>query len=368
MVRAAVKLKLKKIRSTPFARPFAVEKLKDPNLASRLALERRNRFDALEEITNLEDEWTAIRDTIKVCAEEVVGRRRGKKKEEWIKDSTWQKIDERKYAKLKREQAKTSSELEEAKRRYTELDRLVKKSSRDDKNDWLIRKGAEAQYAVDHGDSKTLYRIVRELTANRNNSNVPIRDKNGRLLSNSDEQNQRWLEYFRDILDQPSPSTTYCFDNTDPVEQLEVNTGYITKEEVSAAIECPKNRKSSGLEEISAELLKAGSTVVVEKLVKLFNRCWSQGEVPEDGRRGVIVKIPKKGNLSDCSNWRGITLLSVPGKTFCIVLLRRICTAIDGQLREEQAGFRSGRSCSEQIFTLRNIVEQCVPAACHQLR
>ncbi|XGW34042.1 hypothetical protein V3C99_018085, partial [Haemonchus contortus] len=282
-----------------------------------------------------EDEWTAIRDTIKVCAEEVVGRRRGKRKEEWIKDSTWQKIDERKYAKLQREQAKTSRELEEAKRRYTELDRLVKKSCRDDKNDWLIRKGAEAQYAADHEDSKTLYRIVGELTGNRNNSNVPIRDKNGRLLSNSDEQNQRWLEYFRDILNQPSPSTTYCFDNTDPGEQLEVNTGYITKEE-------------------------AGSTVVVEKLVKLFNRCWSQGEVPEDWRRGVIVKIPKKGNLSDCGNWRGITLLSVPGKTFCIVLLRRICTAIDGRLREEQAGFRSGRSCSEQIFTLRNIIEQCV--------
>ena len=168
----------------------------------------RNRFDALEEITNLEDEWTAIRDTIKACAEEVVGRRRGKRKEEWIKDSTWQKIDERKYAKLQREQAKTSRELEEAKRRYTELDRLVKKSCRDHKNDWLIRKGAEAQYAADHGDSKTLYRIVRELTGNRSNSNVPIRDKNGRLLSNSDEQNQRWLEYFRDILNQPSPSTT----------------------------------------------------------------------------------------------------------------------------------------------------------------
>uniref|UniRef100_A0A7I4YL78 Endo/exonuclease/phosphatase domain-containing protein n=1 Tax=Haemonchus contortus TaxID=6289 RepID=A0A7I4YL78_HAECO len=135
MVRAVVKLKLKEIRSTPYARPFAVEKLKDPNLAPRLALEMRNRFDALEEITNLEDEWTAIRDTIKVCAEEVVGRRRGKRKEQWIKDSTWQKIDEKKYAKLQKEQAKTSRELEEAKRRYTELDRLVKKSCRDDKND-----------------------------------------------------------------------------------------------------------------------------------------------------------------------------------------------------------------------------------------
>jgi len=32
---------------------------------------------------------------------------------------------------------------------------------------------------------------------------------------------------------------------------------------------------------------------------------------------------------------------------------------IDRHLREEQAGFRNGRSCNEQIFTLRNIDEQC---------
>ena len=42
---------------------------------------------------------------------------------------------------------------------------------------------------------------------------------------------------------------------------------------------------------------------------------------------------------------------------FCKVLLSRF-KDIDVYLREEQAGFRSGRSCSEQIFTLRNIVEQ----------
>ena len=66
----------------------------------------------------------------------------------------------------------------------------------------------------------------------------------------------------------------------------------------------------------------------------------------------------KKGNLSDCNNWRGITLLSSPGKAFCSVLLNRLKDKIDRILRQEQAGFRSERSCGEQIFTLRNIIEQ----------
>jgi len=70
------------------------------------------------------------------------------------------------------------------------------------------------------------------------------------------------------------------------------------------------------------------------------------------------VKLPKKGNLSDCNNWRGITLLSTPGKVFTRVLLDRLQNAVDQTLCEEQAGFRKGRSCTEQISALRNIIEQ----------
>jgi len=67
----------------------------------------------------------------------------------------------------------------------------------------------------------------------------------------------------------------------------------------------------------------------------------------------------QKGCFSDCNNWRGITLVSVPGKIFCTVILNRMKSEIDRHLREEQAGFRNNRSCNEQIFTLRNILEQC---------
>ena len=97
---------------------------------------------------------------------------------------------------------------------------------------------------------------------------------------------------------------------------------------------------------------------MIEELTKLLNNCWQKESVPEDWQKGIIIKIPKKGNLNDCNNWRGITLLSVPGKIFCLVLLQRLRDAIEKMLREEQAGFRRGRSCSEQIFTLRNIIEQ----------
>ena len=46
------------------------------------------------------------------------------------------------------------------------------------------------------------------------------------------------------------------------------------------------------------------------------------------------------------------------GKTFCRILLQRLRQAIERILREEQAGFRAGRGCTDQIFILRTIVEQ----------
>ena len=50
--------------------------------------------------------------------------------------------------------------------------------------------------------------------------------------------------------------------------------------------------------------------------------------------------------------------MSIPGKVFNRIILERIKDAVDGKLREEQAGFRKNRSTTDQIATLRIIVEQ----------
>ena len=78
-----------------------------------------------------------------------------------------------------------------------------------------------------------------------------------------------------------------------------------------------------------------------------MNNAWQEEQIPADWRRGVIVRIPKKGDISNCSNWRGVTSYTTGLKKLFF-----------GVLSEEQAGFREGRGCDDHIFVLRHIVEQ----------
>jgi len=63
------------------------------------------------------------------------------------------------------------------------------------------------------------------------------------------------------------------------------------------------------------------------------------GVAPKSWSKVLIVKLPKKGNLRECTNWRGNTLLAVISKIFVRVLLSRIKKGVDNILRKEQAGF-----------------------------
>ena len=59
-----------------------------------------------------------------------------------------------------------------------------------------------------------------------------------------------------------------------------------------------------------------------------------------------------------CKNYRGIMLLSTPGKVLNRILLKRMKVSADQYLRENQAGFRKIRSCPDQIATLRIIIKK----------
>ena len=69
-----------------------------------------------------------------------------------------------------------------------------------------------------------------------------------------------------------------------------------------------------------------------------------------------MINLPKKGNLRDCNTYRGIMLLSVPGKVLNRITLERVREAVNPKLQDQQAGFHRNRSCVDQTASLRIIV------------
>ena len=73
--------------------------------------------------------------------------------------------------------------------------------------------------------------------------------------------------------------------------------------------------KAPGLDGFPVECLKKGGTGVLEWLVRLLNLSFDMGVVPMDWRGACMVPLHKgKGDKCECSNCRGISLLSVVGK------------------------------------------------------
>ena len=69
-----------------------------------------------------------------------------------------------------------------------------------------------------------------------------------------------------------------------------------------------------------------------------------------------FLSVHSKGEKSDCSNCRGITLLSIAGRILACILLNRLIPVIAQEnMPENQRGFRSNRETVDMIFVLGQI-------------
>jgi len=61
----------------------------------------------------------------------------------------------------------------------------------------------------------------------------------------------------------------------------------------------------------------------------------------------------KKYKCDDCSNYRGINLLNNGYKIYAKIIMQHFTTISEAILLEEQNGFRIGRSCIDNVFTIK---------------
>lgn len=347
-------LKLRKEKASKVRdRLYDTGKLKDQDTRAEFQLEIRNRFRVLQD-----DEQDLTIDNfnqaMNQAAEATLGYKR-KHKESWISSGTWEKIAERKDIKKRLNQTKSERVKDQIKKRYTQADKEVKKSARKDKKKYIEDLTSEAERAAQRQDMRTLYRITSDLKGGYQNVDTPIKDKEGKHITSEEAKIERWKEHFETILNREEPRLRADIKAAE--RDLDIQTACPTLVEVREAIKAMKSWKSPGNDRVTAEMIKAEDAETPRVLTEIFTNIWLSEQTPEDWKVGLIIKLPKKGDLGDCNNWRGITLLSLTCKIFSKIILKRL-QAVDKGLRQEQAGFRKGKSCVDQIFILRQILEQ----------
>ena len=173
------------------------------------------------------------------------------------------------------------------------------------------------------------------------------------ILTDENEILSRGRKYFEDLLNPVKASTR----DTHEVTHLEEEEVF-TAAEVATTIKGIKSGKAAGEDEIRPEMLKALTGEEILWLTRMYHVAWKFSKTARDWQTGVITLIFKKEDRKQCTNYRGISLLSLPGKEYDKCLERKSREILESNLEDGQCGFRPSRSTTDQIFTLKQIFEK----------
>ncbi|VDP33068.1 unnamed protein product [Schistosoma curassoni] len=280
---AEMKLKLKKHWTTgrKISQKFNTSFLRDTDKLNKFKIVLSNKFQAFHDLLNgegttMESTWKGIKEPITSTCHEVLGHKKHHHKE-WITVDTLDKIQERRKKKAAINTSRTRAEKAKAQAEYTAVNKQVKRSIRTDKRKYVEDIAMTAEKAVREGNMKELYDTTNKLSGNHRK---PERQ-----------------EHFKELLNRPAllnPPNIEAAHTCFPID-----FGPPTIEEISMAVRQIKSGKAAGPNNIPVEALKADVEATTKILPILFNNIWDEEQVPKDWKEGLLIKIPKKGNLSN---------------------------------------------------------------------
>ena len=196
------------------------------------------------------------------------------------------------------------------------------------------------------------WKTISEISGKR--SKPTIRLKGG----SQSKRLANWAKHFGDLLGkEPKLPDNISLPREKIADTLDIPTSEFTISELLKVLKQTKSTKAFGPDNIPPILWK--DPLFHQLLLKYCNHALTELQCPSVWPKSQIIPFPKKGDLSLATNYRGISLLSIAAKIFNKLLLNRLVPKIDPLLRNNQNGFRSGRSTLSQILTLRRIIEEC---------
>lgn len=322
-----------------------------------------NRFECLGEVEDVEVEWMKFKNALVESARDVCGVRkvggRARKGSEWWNDTVKEAVQRKRRVFGEWLKCKTVERYDAYRRVRNEVKRVLKVEKCKADERWGRKLSGKFE-----SNKKMFWKEMKKVRKENESMEARVKDVNGNVLCDEECVKERWKEHFDRLLNEVDDreANVVAIGNGRRMPVVgDLNDRSISREEVQDAVNAMKEGKATGLDGCAAECVKKGGRTVINWLLRLFNACFENGVVPSEWCEACIVPLYKgKGDKYECGNYRGISLLSVIGKLYGRILIGRITAVTDCAIGEEQGGFRRGRGCVDQIFSVRQVCEKAV--------
>ena len=218
----------------------------------------------------------------------------------------------------------------------------------------------------DTRQAKRLYekKIAKEASGNKRqffryvNSKLTVRpeitsmqNENGELIDNDKEICNILAKYFNSVY---TPVSNDAMPTMNNMYESEIQNIEISREDIKSRLEKMNVTKSCGPDNLHPFVLQKTASVTCIPLEIIFKKSISSGECPTDWRSANVAPIHKKGDRTDPSNYRPISLTSQVCKILEAIVRAHILEHLERNniLSENQHGFRERRSCLTNLLEM----------------
>ena len=169
---------------------------------------------------------------------------------------------------------------------------------------------------ADLGDTRGYNKALKTIFELNGNQSSPVLDINGvTLLTEETDIKKRWREYFSQLLNQNSIADASILNKIAQRPVLQSADAPLQLDEVRKAVMSLCSNKSPGLDGIQAEIYQKAGEHIFVALYDVLTAIWNEKVVPQAFKDAAVIPIFKrKGRRQECSNYRGISLLSTATK------------------------------------------------------
>jgi len=305
---------------------------------------------------NVDAMWVKVRDRLAELVEKYVPSRDAEagrvRKPVWMTYKALRAVKKKKNSWQKFQRTKQKVDLDEYKRTRNEATKEVKRA----------RKCFEKKLSEKLSEDKKSFWAYTNSGMKVRTGVGDLEKDDGTLTQNDHDKAEVLSDFFKSV---------FTEEDTTNIPRLAerhggnfISDADITEDLVLEKLKALKTNKSPGPDMCHPYVLSALRDEMKKPLSQLFTKSLESGEIPSEWRTAHVSAIYKKKSRKKASNYRPVSLTSVPCKILESILRDKIMAHMESQslFAPEQHGFRPGRSCVTQLLEVMETWTEIVDA------